>query len=220
MPDINTIPAASLLQDQLTALNQAIFSLNNGAGVQGMTISSPPALDGKAREAAGGSSLVPPSSVILYPIITDPDDVATVTVLLQNQADRITAKLVEMGYTESRTAGTLWGAPRIIPFAEPPPLEPPPYGPSPTVPPAWSPPVIPPPPPEPHPGPPPIEGEPQPPGGGAFPADPVPLPPTPQPPLTQPGAAAAAATAAQTQAPVGPQRFEVTVEPSPPNPVE
>jgi len=215
MPDINTIPVASLLQDQLTALNQAIFSLNHGAGVQGMTISSPPALDQQARKEAGGSSLVPPTAVFLYPLITDPDDVATVTVLLQNQADRITAKLVEMGYTESRTAGALWGPPRIMPFDTSPPLEPPPQGPPPAIPPPFTGPVTPPPVPPPPEGPPPPTDPVQPPGGGAFPPDPI-LPPIP-PSITPPGvAAASAATAARPQLdPNRPQRFEVTVEPSP-----
>jgi hypothetical protein len=213
MPDINTIPPASLLQQQLTALNQAIFSLNNGAGVQGLSVSSPPRLDEARTREAGGSSLVPPTAVWIMPPITDPDDVATVTVLLQNQADRITQKLVEMGYTESRTAGALWGAPQLEVFGQlPMPPDPPVPGPVPPPPPL----VIAPPLPPPSETPPPPTEPAQPTGGGAFPKPPDNLPPTPHPPLTPSGAAAAASATARPQLdPNRPQRFEVTVEPSP-----
>lgn len=91
MPDVTEIPPASVLQQQLALIEQALASLNaGGASITAMTITAaPPGLDTRC---------------IIDPGLSDPTTITNVTTLLQTQQTYLIQQLQNMGFSYTGSA--------------------------------------------------------------------------------------------------------------------
>lgn len=91
-PDVAQIPQASQLQQQLDTLNRAIQQLYAGMPIISITVQQ----DLNAPISPG--TMAGPVFVTLSPPISDPQVLEVLATALEEQADAVTAQLVELGY--------------------------------------------------------------------------------------------------------------------------
>jgi dihydroorotate dehydrogenase len=91
-PEVDQIPQASQLQQQLDTLNRAIQQLYAGMPVISMTVQQ----DMNAPITPG--TMAGPVFVTMSPPISDPQVLQVLATALEAQADAVTAQLVDLGY--------------------------------------------------------------------------------------------------------------------------
>src|SRR4051812_2929869 len=90
-PEVDQIPQASQLQQQLDTLNRAIQQLYAGMPVISLTVQ-------QDMNAITPGTMAGPVFVTLSPPIGDPATLNELAAALEAQADAVTAQLVDLGY--------------------------------------------------------------------------------------------------------------------------
>jgi len=100
MPDVDQIPNASDMQQQLAGIEKAIDALKKGSTVIAIGVSAPPL----TPEDVPAGTWPTATRVELYPPISDPTAITNITAALEGQKQALIAELESWGYTYTGSA--------------------------------------------------------------------------------------------------------------------
>jgi len=100
MPDVDQIPNASDMQQQLAGIEKAIAALQDKATVIAIGVSAPPI----APEAIPEGTWPTATRVELYPPISDPTAITNIIAALEGQKQALITELESWGYTYTGSA--------------------------------------------------------------------------------------------------------------------